>query len=177
MNIPFDIKYRPQIESDNYKIKTSEGYPVRIICWDMIGDNPIVGLVTVNGEENCTLFDINGKNILNTCNCLFITIAMTDLEACMLRYLQEAANANDDNEILAITANHSDKIYDCIFDHFPKWSIADKDLAITSGVIEDKVTGEYHFGCLLSVKRGERFIYYADLKKLLGELKNGDDVR
>lgn len=32
--IPFNIKYRPQIESGEYKVVTVEGRPVRIICWD-----------------------------------------------------------------------------------------------------------------------------------------------
>ena len=32
--IPFDIKYRPQIESGEYKVETNEGYSVRIVCWD-----------------------------------------------------------------------------------------------------------------------------------------------
>ena len=34
MRIPFDIKYRPQIESGEYKVETRDGKPVRIICWD-----------------------------------------------------------------------------------------------------------------------------------------------
>lgn len=32
--IPFDIKYRPQIESGEYKVETRDGRSVRIICWD-----------------------------------------------------------------------------------------------------------------------------------------------
>ena len=32
--ISFDIKYRPQIESGEYKVETRDGKPVRIICWD-----------------------------------------------------------------------------------------------------------------------------------------------
>ena len=34
MRIAFDIKYRPQIESGEYKVETREGLPARIICWD-----------------------------------------------------------------------------------------------------------------------------------------------
>ena len=34
MKIPFDIKYRPQIESGEYKVETRDGRPARIICWD-----------------------------------------------------------------------------------------------------------------------------------------------
>lgn len=34
MKIPFDIKYRPQIESGEYKVETFSGYPVTIYRWD-----------------------------------------------------------------------------------------------------------------------------------------------
>lgn len=44
MKIPFDIKYRPQIESGEYKVETRNGLPVRIICWDRKFGYPIVGL-------------------------------------------------------------------------------------------------------------------------------------
>lgn len=44
MKIPFDIKYRPQIESGEYKVETRNGLPVRIICWDRKYGYPIVGL-------------------------------------------------------------------------------------------------------------------------------------
>lgn len=43
--IPFDIKYRPQIESGKYKVQTREGHPVRIICWDANCPQPVVGLI------------------------------------------------------------------------------------------------------------------------------------
>ena len=42
--IPFDIKYRPQIESGKYKVETRNGLSVRIICWDRKHGHPIVGL-------------------------------------------------------------------------------------------------------------------------------------
>ena len=32
--IPFSIKYRPQIESGEYKVVTSQDYPVQILKWD-----------------------------------------------------------------------------------------------------------------------------------------------
>ena len=45
MKILFDIKYRPQIESGEYKVETSAGNPARIICWDAKLDFPIVVLL------------------------------------------------------------------------------------------------------------------------------------
>lgn len=49
--IPFNIKYRPQIESGEYKVITNDGHNVRIICWDKrtSGEECIVALVS--GEE------------------------------------------------------------------------------------------------------------------------------
>ena len=47
--IEFDIKYRKEIESGRYLVRTNHehgGKPVRIVCWDRIGDAPILVLVT-----------------------------------------------------------------------------------------------------------------------------------
>lgn len=47
MIIPFNIEYRPQIESGEYKVLTASGKPARIVCWDMktqFGD-PILALI------------------------------------------------------------------------------------------------------------------------------------
>lgn len=53
--IPFDIKYRPQIESGEYKVESRDGRPARIICWDMDSYNSIVALLANtkawNGKE------------------------------------------------------------------------------------------------------------------------------
>lgn len=44
--IPFDIKYRPQIESGEYKVVTYFNRPARIICWDANeGSAPLVVLL------------------------------------------------------------------------------------------------------------------------------------
>ena len=47
MKIQFDIKYRPQIESGEYKVETEEGSPARIICWDspINKERPIIAIV------------------------------------------------------------------------------------------------------------------------------------
>jgi len=61
--IPFDIKYRPEIESGKYKVMTAEGLNVRIICWDRNTTYwKIVGLVTSQaGNEVVFTYDENGK--------------------------------------------------------------------------------------------------------------------
>ena len=51
MKIPFDIKYRPQIESGEYKVVTRDNDPVRIICWNASSPQPIIGLVYDSNEK------------------------------------------------------------------------------------------------------------------------------
>ena len=49
--IPFDIKYRPDIEGGKYLVVTRDGSPVRIVCWDAKAERPILYLVFVRGKE------------------------------------------------------------------------------------------------------------------------------
>ena len=59
--IPFDIKYRPQIESGKYKVQTRDGDSVRIVCWDAIGAQPIIGLV-YDMEALCEVVEVFCNN-------------------------------------------------------------------------------------------------------------------
>ena len=63
MKIPFDIKFRPQIESGEYKVVTRDNTPVRIICWDANCPQQIVGLVHDNDTmcDTVELFCDNGR--------------------------------------------------------------------------------------------------------------------
>lgn len=61
MKIPFDIKYRPQIESGEYKVETRDGKNVRVLCYDANNIVPIVALVTFNdGSEGSRDYYLNG---------------------------------------------------------------------------------------------------------------------
>ena len=64
--IPFNIKYRVQIESGEYKVVTREDRPVEIKIWDLKGDFPVVGVyfdeknnrdtaVQVTAEGRCSI--------------------------------------------------------------------------------------------------------------------------
>lgn len=64
--IPFNIKYRPQIESGEYRVVTREDRPVEIKIWDLKGDFPVVGVyydeksnrdtaVQVTAEGRCSI--------------------------------------------------------------------------------------------------------------------------
>lgn len=66
MRKQFDIKYRPQIESGEYKVETRDGNSVRIICWDKDGVNPLVALITMYSDYDQSItefvftYNING---------------------------------------------------------------------------------------------------------------------
>ena len=48
--IPFDIKYRPEIEAGKYLVRTKGNEPVRIICWDRKSYFPILALIDRSSE-------------------------------------------------------------------------------------------------------------------------------
>ena len=51
MKKPFDIKYRPQIESGEYKVVTRDGRPVRIVCWDRVDNKDAILLGLAYNKE------------------------------------------------------------------------------------------------------------------------------
>ena len=62
--IPFDIKYRPQIESGEYKVETNFGSPVEIVCWnrrDDTANKTIVGIIRSGTVEEIASWNIGGK--------------------------------------------------------------------------------------------------------------------
>lgn len=71
--IPFSIDYRPQIESEEYKVVTADGRPARIISWDKKvfgGHTEIVALVpTPRGDtETVQLYCPNGTLVASSWN-------------------------------------------------------------------------------------------------------------
>lgn len=64
MKIPFDIKFRPQIESGEYKVETRDGRPVEIISFELTDTNgcPIAAKFRLcAGTPVVYLFDENGE--------------------------------------------------------------------------------------------------------------------
>ena len=83
--IPFNIKYRVQIESGEYKVVTREDRPVEIKIWDLKGDFPVVGVyfdeknnrdtaVQVTAEGRCSI-----KPNDDYCDDFFIITSKSDL--------------------------------------------------------------------------------------------------
>ena len=67
--IPFNVMYRPEIESGRYRAVVGEdNRPARIICWDALSANAvnIVALVqskSGNGAENILRYNLDGSLI------------------------------------------------------------------------------------------------------------------
>ena len=66
MKKPFDIKYRPQIESGEYKVETRGGKPARIVCWDFMRSTDVFDLLVCipsdyEDEERETAYSVNAK--------------------------------------------------------------------------------------------------------------------
>ena len=98
MKIPFDIKFRPQIESGEYKVETKDHHPVRIICWNKNtgGLDRIVALVAGDsGQEKTLHYTEEGRCIATGSNRdkdLFIITPepeMSEMEISLLSWLSD----------------------------------------------------------------------------------------
>lgn len=83
--IPFNIKYRTQIESGEYKVVTREDRPVEIKLWDLKGDFPVVGVYydDKNNRDTAIQVTAEGKCSINPaddyCDDFFIIPANSNL--------------------------------------------------------------------------------------------------
>lgn len=73
MKVKFDLKYRQQIESGEYKVETANGRQVRIICWDARNwyrESDVVALVSTESgkSENILRYYSNGHLISDSAN-------------------------------------------------------------------------------------------------------------
>ena len=110
--IPFNIKYRPQIESGEYKVVTREDRPVEIKIWDLKGDFPVVGVyfdeknnrdtaVQVTAEGRCSI-----KPNDDYCDDFFIITSKSDLTEFESAVQEIFYKGRKDNiDLLKITSN------------------------------------------------------------------------
>jgi len=61
--IPFDIKFRPEIESGKYSVQTRDGRKARIICWDRKDNTRQIVVLVENYKEQeiMHLFNLEGR--------------------------------------------------------------------------------------------------------------------
>jgi len=100
--IAFDVKYRPQIESGEYKVETRDGRPVRIVCWDVRNDKyPIIALVDFGEVEKDIPYTLDGyywENMQPSDKDLFIVTIdqkLTEFEAELCGVLDDWADADE----------------------------------------------------------------------------------
>lgn len=125
MKIPFNIKYRPQIESGEYKVETRDGRPAKVIYWDAKADDGacIIALIPGYGGEEAYQHFPNGKAFSSKssdedCADLFIITPeseLTEFEQELINFFNErntilpdkdgVYNKHDCNELLHKSAN------------------------------------------------------------------------
>ena len=110
--IPFNIKYRVQIESGEYKVVTRDDRPVEIKIWDLKGDFPVVGVyfdeknnrdtaVQVTAEGRCSI-----KPNDDYCDDFFIITSKSDLTEFESAVQEIFYKGREDNiDLLKITSN------------------------------------------------------------------------
>ena len=107
--IDFNIKYRLQIESGEYQVKTRGGYPVEIISWNAnTGTYPIIGLVSHDGEEfavNYTKDGIYNHAAITSMDLVSVTTnsELSDFEnrlrSCIIENFTTRTKDGNDNEL------------------------------------------------------------------------------
>lgn len=112
--IAFDIKFRPQIESGEYKVETRDGKPVRIVCWDRWSEDgeSIVALINYGTYELTYCFQNTGK-FMNSGKTskddLFIIIPepeLTEFEKVVASWLETAKDEPITNEMIVDAADN-----------------------------------------------------------------------
>ena len=71
--IPFDLQYRSQIESGEYKVVTDMGEPVEIVKWNCRGRCPILAVIDDGDTDDSCFYKADGVS-LNGVDSLFILI-------------------------------------------------------------------------------------------------------
>lgn len=82
MRKEFNIKYRPQIESGEYKVVTDCGEPVEIVKWNCKGECPILAVIDDGDVEDTCFFNEAGISPHGTDSLYVITeeVELTEFE-------------------------------------------------------------------------------------------------
>ena len=119
LKFAFNITYRPQIESGEYKVETRDGRPARVICWDRTATEPydncnIVALVPgIKFKSESTYYYYQDGHLWNRANDegdsvldLFIITPepeLTEFEADVMVILLEFVEEVDTNDVKRIS--------------------------------------------------------------------------
>lgn len=173
MKIPFDIKYRPQIESGEYTLETRDGNRARIICWDRedAENQPLVALVKKRYCEVVIYTKINGE-YLGTYGHgydLFIVTPeeeLTDFEQ-EVSDIVEYCKKNGENVVKSYAKRHAKSLLSIASEQF----IKDGYIIEKWDAMKEALRLEYERGkadALKDIPRWKRFTpMYAALKQTL----------
>lgn len=127
MKKEFDIKYKPQIESGEYTLKTKNGEDVRVILWPKPESNTN-HIVTKVNDDHMEWFDVNGHNVKLDGNDLILVIPgpkPTEFEIGMMDYVRLIAESTDSQDFEDITREYAKHLISIakkmIVKHIPSW--------------------------------------------------------
>lgn len=185
MKIPFDIKYRPQIEAGKYKVVTRDGRDVRILCWDADQFYPICAQFRLcAGTLIARYFDCNGifegSDETENGYDLFLVPAepeLTDFEKCVKECLEYDTEVASDGDFLEATKEYAKELLALarkeIEKDLPRWKKADRDWdagTIDFAVFHKNDGGDHEDWLSVEVTnrlyKGEYYIELSALEKL-----------
>lgn len=165
--IPFDIMYRPQIESGEYKVVSRENKPARIVCWDMKSDHyPILALIDDGAKELYKSFTTKGR--------YYVEGDESSLDLFIIPELKESDDRSIIREIRIILESCATSFFEGN-GQMPFWY--DRDIAWLES-LKDKYTwtpSDEQIGVIEAVINNRSFqkrhldSLYEQLKKLKGE--------
>lgn len=186
MKKKFDIKYRPQIESGEYKVVTADLHPVRICCWDAEEDWPIVALVKDYNEKSDYCYpmmcDTSGVSATKGKEKeLFVLTPEPELtefeKACkqmMLNWCERTEFDIEDDFV----RNEAAKLERVVLRVFrPKYDAIKVDEALIAQMLLD-ANNKYHFSCtaIELYKKGLIDMYKQFANELEEAFNHQDDV-
>ena len=131
MIVPFDIKYRPEIESGKYKVETRDGRPVTIISWDVDAyEGEIAGFFRLcAGSPTGQLYNTHGKHYSNNEQYdLYIVGEMTEFEERLKRCIDLAFNLGKhhpvDADLKSLLVSYVGQLLPLATDHLRKTGYA-----------------------------------------------------
>ena len=155
--IPFNIKFKSQIESGEYKVVTYSGEPVQIVKWDCKGKYPLLACIFDGDTDDAAFFTHDGKGMGENSDCLSIITPdeeLTEFERRLFDWLSSDTEGDfpEDvmkrcvkaraSELLAIARKHFNEVdswddgYNTGYNDgkaetlkgLPIWKIADRDI-------------------------------------------------
>ena len=148
--IPFNIKYRPQIESGEYKVETKNGLQVEILKFGIKGTNfHIVGIIHRNSFDEVASWTKNGsfypyrKENQNDLVLITPEPELTEFEnnirVCIMKHLAAHTKDEDGNELIGeifIDDDTTKKMVSELLEKFKRFFAAQE--------IEKRLNAAYH---------------------------------